>query len=78
MLYSQLLEQPLTALQDLYQSMGLPLADSSRQAMERYLAQKPQGKVGQHRYQGDDAQERKRKRELFQHYQHYFGVADET
>lgn len=77
-LYSQLLEQPLTALQDLYQSMGLPLADSSRQAMERYLAQKPQGKFGQHRYQGDDAQERKRKRELFQHYQHYFGVADET
>lgn len=77
-LYSQLLEQPLTAVQDLYQTMGLPLDDSSRRAMEHYLAQKPQGKFGQHRYQGDDAQERSRKREPFQRYQHYFGVADET
>jgi hypothetical protein len=77
-LYSQLVEQPLTALETLYQAMGLPFDDNSREAMKHYLAQKPQGKFGKHHYQSDSAQERDHKRALFQHYQDYFGVADEA
>ena len=75
---SQLLEQPLPTVQDLYQDMGLALDDSERQAIQHYLAQKPRGKFGKHRYRGSDAQERSRKRELFKRYQHYFWVPDET
>ena len=76
-LYAQLLTQPLDTLQSLYQDMGLVLSESSRQAMQSYLAQKPQGKFGKHRYQGDDQQQRDHKRALFQRYQHYFDVPDE-
>jgi hypothetical protein len=76
--YSQLLDQPLAALQELYQTMALPLADNSLQAMQHYLEQKPQGKFGKHKYQSDEAGERNRKRALFQRYQDYFDVADET
>ncbi|MCB1843237.1 MAG: sulfotransferase [Halioglobus sp.] len=74
-LYAQLLEQPLDALQALYRDMGLALDDSARHAMQNYLAQKPQGKFGKHRYQQDD--EQTRKRALFQRYQQYFGVPNE-
>lgn len=77
-LYSQLVEQPLEALQTLYSDMALPLGDSSLEAMQNYLAQKPQGKFGRHRYEEDDDQERNRKRALFQRYQQYFGVPAET
>lgn len=77
-LYAQLLQQPLETLQSLYSDMGLPLSDSSRQAMQDYLAKKPQGKFGKHRYQGDDEHERNRKRVLFRRYQQYFGVVDEV
>ena len=77
-LYSQLVEQPLAALETLYQTMGLTFDDNSRKAMQHYLAQKPKGKFGKHRYQTDDAQERDRKRALFQRYQDYFGVPNET
>jgi len=77
-LYSQLVEQPLDTLQALYSDMGLPLSDNSRHTMQSYLAQKPQGKFGKHNYQGDDEQERNRKRALFQRYQQYFGVPDEV
>ncbi len=77
-LYAQLVQQPLDTLQRLYTDMGLPFSDNSRQAMHKYLAQKPQGKFGKHLYEGDDEQERNRKRALFQRYQQYFGVPDET
>ncbi|PLW69577.1 sulfotransferase family protein [Pseudohalioglobus lutimaris] len=77
-LYAQLVQQPLDTLQRLYTDMGLPFSDNSRQAMHSYLAQKPQGKFGKHLYEGDDEQERNRKRALFQRYQQYFGVPDET
>ncbi len=76
-LYSQLVQQPLETLQDLYRDMGLALDDSSRQAMQDYLANKPKGKFGKHSYQGDDEQQRNRKRALFQRYQQYFGVPNE-
>ena len=77
-LYSQLLEQPLATLQNLYADMALPLEDDSTQAMRDYLERKPKGKFGKHRYQGDDEQARSHKRELYRRYQQYFGVPDET
>lgn len=77
-LYAQLVQQPLDALENLYNDMELPFSDSSRQAMQGYLDEKPQGKFGKHRYQVGDERENKRKRELFQRYQQYFAVPDEV
>ncbi|MBA6413334.1 sulfotransferase [Parahaliea sp. F7430] len=77
-LYAQLVQQPLDTLQKLYSDMGLPFSDSSRQAMQGYLDEKPQGKFGKHRYQVGEEQENKRKRALFQRYQQYFAVPDEV
>jgi len=77
-LYSKLVHQPLDTLEGLYADMGLAFGDSSRQAMRCYLAQKPQGKFGRHRYESDNEHERNRKRALYQSYQQYFAVPDET
>lgn len=77
-LYAQLVDQPLDALQTLYREMGLNLEPAALRAMQDYLRQKPQGKFGRHQYSIGEQEENARKRELFQRYQEYFHVPDET
>ena len=77
-LYAQLVEQPLAALEALYGEMELSLKPSALGAMQDYLREKPQGKFGRHQYNIGEREENARKRQLFQRYQHYFQVPDET
>ncbi|QEH77557.1 sulfotransferase [Sphingomonas sp. C8-2] len=73
-LYADLVEAPLDALEQLYARMGLRFDDSARAAVAQYLAGKPQGKFGAHRYAVDRDD---RTRGLFAAYQRYFNVPQE-
>lgn len=77
-LYADLVRQPLPALESLYQNMGQSLGDTAREAMDSYLARKPQGKFGKHQYSLGEQQENARKRQLYRRYQTYFNVPDEA
>jgi hypothetical protein len=77
LLYARLIEQPLEALNTLYADYGSELEPAARKAMQDYLAQKPRGKFGKHRYSVGAAQENARKRALFQRYQQAFDIPDE-
>jgi hypothetical protein len=73
--YADLIESPLDALEKLYARMSSSFAGPARAAVERYLAQKPRGKFGVHRYTVDRAD---RVRQLFARYQAYFDVPSEA
>ena len=77
-LYADLVRQPLPALESLYRNMGQSLSDTAREAMDAYLARKPQGKFGKHQYSLGEQQENARKRQLYLRYQTYFNVPDEA
>lgn len=77
-LYADLVRQPLPALESLYRNMGQSLSDTAREAMDAYLARKPQGKFGKHQYSLGEQQENARKRQLYRRYQTYFNVPDEA
>lgn len=77
-LYADLVRQPLPALESLYRDMGQSLDETAREAMQTYLARKPQGKFGKHQYSLGEQRENARKRQLYQRYQTYFNVPDEA
>jgi hypothetical protein len=77
-LYADLVRQPLPALESLYRDMGQSLDETAREAMQAYLARKPQGKFGKHQYSLGEQRENARKRQLYQRYQTYFNVPDEA
>jgi hypothetical protein len=72
-LYYELIKQPLAALDALYREMGTPLDAAGREAMQAYLARKPKGKFGKHQYSLNTES-----RGLYQRYQKFFGIPDET
>ena len=72
-LYHDLIQEPLPALANLFQALGMPLDAAGRNAMQAYLSRKPQGKFGRHEYSVTDAQ-----RQLYQRYQTFFSVPDEA
>ena len=76
--YQDLMDDPVAAVTRVYAGLGLELGDATVQAMQSYLAAKPRGKHGVHRYQAGDAQSRVRERALFRNYQLRHGVPDET
>ena len=76
--YVDMISDPLAALQTLYRDMGLELSDTARAGMRYYLAHKPQGKFGKHRYSVGEQEENARKRAFFRRYQEYFDCPDET
>ena len=72
--YADLVETPFDALELIYMQLGLPFDVAACAAAERYLASKPKGKFGAHRYAVDaDAGTRR----LFEAYQTYFNVPQE-
>ena len=52
--YTQLVDDPVAALGPALEQMGLPLTDAYAAAVRDYLAHKPKGKYGTHRYQPED------------------------
>jgi hypothetical protein len=75
--YADLIEDPEAALRGLYERMGEGLSPEALKAMQAYIAAKPQGKHGIHKYQvGADA-EIDRQRALYKKYQDRFDVPNE-
>lgn len=72
--YADLIEAPLDALARLYTEMGAELTEESRVAAAAYLAAKPSGKFGAHRYAVDRDDTVRR---LFARYQSYFDIPSE-
>ncbi|WP_420621398.1 sulfotransferase family protein [Candidatus Poriferisodalis sp.] len=52
--YTQLVSDPVAALGPAFEQMGVPLTDAYAAAVRDYLAHKPKGKYGAHRYQPED------------------------
>ncbi|WP_028079157.1 sulfotransferase family protein [Solimonas soli] len=76
-LYADLIDRPLDALKALYTRMGLTLAPEAEQRMQAYIAAKPQGKFGAHRYQTAEGEEERRARACYARYQRHYGVPAE-
>lgn len=72
--YADLIDDPMAALEKLYAGLGFPFTDQARQAVESYLADKPKGKFGAHKYVVDKDD---KTRALFSRYQHYFDIPTE-
>lgn len=73
--YADLVEDPFSALQLLYERMGFPFTEQARASVQAYLEHKPKGKFGAHNYavNRDD-----RVRTLFERYQTRFNVPSES
>ena len=74
--YQDLMEAPLSCVEHIYAHFDMPLTDTAKARMQAYLATKPKGKYGVHRYTVDDAE--KAERRFFRNYQQAYQVPDET
>ena len=74
---SDLMDDPLAAVRDLYGRLGDALGPEAAARMQAYIAAKPKGKFGVHRYEAGDADFQARERALFAGYQQRYGVPDE-
>lgn len=74
--YQDLIEDPLANIQRLYRHFDLDLSDTAKTAMQAYLAAKPKGKFGAHRYPVQE--EHLSARPLFERYQTRYQVPNET
>ena len=74
--YQDLIEDPLANIQRLYRHFDLDLSDTAKTAMKAYLAAKPKGKFGTHRYPVQE--EHLSARPLFERYQTRYQVPNET
>jgi hypothetical protein len=52
--FQDLLRDPVGSLRRAYERMGRALTDAHAEAIRRYLAEKPKGKFGEHRYAPED------------------------
>lgn len=76
--YAELLQAPIDNIGRLYGEMGFSLSESAATAMRDYLAHKPQGKFGVHRYEVGQREQIARERAHYQRYQDYFDVPNEV
>jgi hypothetical protein len=52
--YADLMRDPLAAVRRVYERLGMTLPDAVAERMRAYLAAKPRGKHGEHRYRLED------------------------
>ena len=71
--YCDLMDAPIENVERIYRYFNMPLSDIARQRMEDYLASKPQGKFGKHRYESDASE-----RHHFKRYQEHYDVPSEV
>jgi hypothetical protein len=76
-LYADLIQSPVEAIRLIYEKSGMAFTEAMAQRIRDYLADKPQGKFGKHKYDVAEAEEAARRRALFRRYQEYFGVPNE-
>lgn len=76
--YQDLMDEPLAALRGLYAQLGMTFGAEQEWRVQAYLAAKPKGKFGRHRYEEGDEGLKARERALFRDYQARYGVPDEN
>lgn len=76
--FADLIERPLEAVRVLYERAGLPWSAEAQAGMEAYLAHKPKGKFGAHRYAVGEREQIERERRLYERYQRFHGVPNEV
>ncbi|MGH7289225.1 MAG: sulfotransferase family protein [Myxococcota bacterium] len=77
--YSELVARPFETIAALYVHFGLHFSREAEERMRAYLAAKPQGKHGAHRYDfAATGLEQGAERERFRAYQERYGVRSET
>jgi hypothetical protein len=77
--FTQLMADPAAALEKLYGQMGRPFLGEHADAIRRYIAAKPKGKFGQHKYSPEEWGFDSRKlREKMLPYTDHYGVALES
>lgn len=76
--YQDLMDDPLAAVADLYGRLGMSLGEEAAARIRAYVAAKPKGKFGVHRYEEGDKETLARERTLFREYQLRYGVPDES
>ena len=77
--FQELLKDPVETLRAAYGAMERDFGEEHAEAIRRYLAEKPQGKFGQHKYEAADwGFEAATVRRDLEPYIEHFGVASET
>ncbi len=77
-LYADLIQSPVEAIRKIYDKTGMEFTDAMAERIRTYLAAKPKGKFGKHKYGIAEAEEADQRRKLFSRYQSYFGVPNEV
>ena len=76
--YADLMEDPIATLQTAYGYFGLDFTEAAEAATRSYLAHKPKGKYGTHRYEfAETGLNPEMERERFSEYQNQYGVVSE-
>jgi hypothetical protein len=73
--YQDLMDDPMACIEAIYSHFDISLSGTARDKMLTYLAGKPKGKFGVHRYQVD--MHRASDRPLFRRYQERYKIPDE-
>ena len=77
--YADLMRDPFGTLAGIYEHFELPFEAAAERRMREYLAARPRGRHGEHRYAfADTGLDPLRERERFRAYQERFGVPSET
>ena len=77
--YADLMQDPIETIRTAYQHFGIEFSTSAEQAMRNYLASKPKGKYGAHRYGfAETGLDPVRERKRFADYQKDYSVASEV
>lgn len=77
-LYADIIDDPIGVARRVYAYFNMELTDAAVQRMQHYVASKPQGKFGTHRYDLDSTDDVARERALFRRYQERYGVPSEV
>lgn len=77
LLYQDIVSDPIGVARRVYAYFDLDLRDDVVEKMQQYVAAKPQGKFGAHRYDLDSAEDVSKERGLFRRYQERYGVLSE-
>ncbi len=77
-LYTDIVSDPIGVAHKVYDYFGMELTAAAIERMRRYVASKPQGKFGVHRYELDVAEDVEQERRLFRRYQSRYGIPDEA
>ena len=76
--YSDLMQDPVAALQRIYDFLELSFDNEQIERVQNYLNNKPKGKFGEHRYEKLNRKQVERERPLFAKYQQHFKVENEV